>query len=286
MNIRRQLILISNPGLPSDDTYAPQTKDVINRWESFFRSPIGGYWSDKEIMRLGADKTISSSRMDVVMSQLNLPEYCDYSLIVFCGHGGCTTDGYDAVQLPLPIIEHNLYPVRKLIGEDLSPEIRSKIRRTVILDACRYSVGLTYNQLFEQRMYSEIYAIDGYTCRDYYNDLIMGVAPHVELLQSTKKGFYAYGSQEGSCYGDVVSNIIRTQSEVWKIKALNDKTGHYQYSMNNLHEDIITSPELKNIQEPQYCSTDLTVSYPFSALHLPTTRNIYAGGEVVDVIED
>jgi hypothetical protein len=286
MDIRRQLLLISNPGLSSDKTYAPQTRDVIDRWESYFRSPIGGCWGDGEIMRLGEDCPISASRMDVLMSQLNLPEFCEYSIIVFCGHGGCTTDGFDAIQLPVPSVDTNLYPVIKLIGDDLAPEIRAQIRRTVILDACRSAIGLTYAQLFEQRMYSEICTIDGIACRDYYNELIMGVKPHIELLQSTKQGAYAYGTLDGSCYGDTVSKIIRTQSELWKIRALNDSSGHYYYSMHELHDNIAASPELKNIQEPQYNSTDLQENYPFCALHLPNTRTIYAGGQVVEIIED
>ena len=51
--INRHLILISNPGNPNDENYVKTTEEAIDRWEAFFRSPIGGYWKDREITRFG-----------------------------------------------------------------------------------------------------------------------------------------------------------------------------------------------------------------------------------------
>jgi len=51
--INRHLILISNPGNPNDENYVKTTEETIDRWEAFFRSPIGGYWKDREITRFG-----------------------------------------------------------------------------------------------------------------------------------------------------------------------------------------------------------------------------------------
>lgn len=42
MEIQRQLVLITNPGIPGDGHYAKQAQDVIDRWETFFMSPIYG----------------------------------------------------------------------------------------------------------------------------------------------------------------------------------------------------------------------------------------------------
>lgn len=50
--INRHLILISDPGNPNDENYVKTTEEAIDRWE-FFRSPIGGYWKDREITRFG-----------------------------------------------------------------------------------------------------------------------------------------------------------------------------------------------------------------------------------------
>lgn len=51
--INRHLILISNLGNPNDENYVKTTEETIDRWEAFFRSPIGGYWKDREITRFG-----------------------------------------------------------------------------------------------------------------------------------------------------------------------------------------------------------------------------------------
>ena len=51
--INRHLILISNPGNPNDENYVKTIEEAIDRWEAFFRSPIGGYWKDREITRFG-----------------------------------------------------------------------------------------------------------------------------------------------------------------------------------------------------------------------------------------
>lgn len=51
--INRHLILISNPGNPNDENYVKTIEETIDRWEAFFRSPIGGYWKDREITRFG-----------------------------------------------------------------------------------------------------------------------------------------------------------------------------------------------------------------------------------------
>jgi hypothetical protein len=51
--INRHLILISNPSNPNDENYVKTTEEAIDRWEAFFRSPIGGYWKDREITRFG-----------------------------------------------------------------------------------------------------------------------------------------------------------------------------------------------------------------------------------------
>lgn len=51
--INRHLRLISDPGNPNDENYVKTTEEAIDRWEAFFRSPIGGYWKDREITRFG-----------------------------------------------------------------------------------------------------------------------------------------------------------------------------------------------------------------------------------------
>ena len=175
--MNRQLILISNPGNPNDSNYVKVTEDAINRWEAFFRSPVGGYWRDSEMIRFGEKQPIDTDSFRRFLAPFNTIQ-CDYSVIVFCGHGACTIDEKDAIQLPIPTpFNNNLLAVDELI----TPGIPS-VRRTVILDACRSLIPYTSAQLFEQRVYSSVYTIDGIECSKYYNSQVMQASPHIEVL--------------------------------------------------------------------------------------------------------
>jgi hypothetical protein len=279
--INRHLILISNPGNPNDENYVKTTEEAIDRWEAFFRSPIGGNWKDDEITRFGEGNTIDPKRLKRMMIPLNTVQ-CQYSIIVFCGHGCCTADEEDAIQLPIPTDgNNNLLPVEDLLGSGLS-----FVRRTVILDACRSLVPYTSKQLFEERQFSSIYKIDGTECGKYYDSLIMQAQPHVEILYSTEKHQKAYGSKEGSRYADAMSNIVRIKSLYWKACAIMDPYGHYSYSMCDLQKDLTSDLVSKNIQTPEYKILGKTDTlFPFVAMHLPTERTLYSDDAVVEVLK-
>lgn len=279
--INRNLILISNPGNPNDKNYVKTTEEAIGRWETFFRSPIGGNWKSEEITRFGEGNTIEPERLKRLIIPLNTVQ-CQYSMIVFCGHGCCTADDEDAIQLPIPTKDNNnLMPVEDLLGNGLP-----FVRRTVILDACRSLIPYTSTQLFEKKQYSSIYTIDGVECGKYYDSLIMQAQPHVEILYSTEKHHKAYGSEEGSQYADAMSNIVRMKSLYWKACAINDPYGHYCYSMWDLQKDLTSDLVSKNIQTPEYRIVGETDSqFPFVAMHLPTERTLYNDDAVVEVLE-
>lgn len=280
--MNRQLVLISNPGNPNDGNCVKATEDAIDRWERFFRSPIGGYWQDGEILRYGENKPIDTDAFRRLLVPLNTVQ-CDYSVIVFCGHGACTIDGKDAIQLPLPSqSNNNLLPVDELI----TPGIPS-VRRTVILDACRSLIPYTSAQLFEKRVYSSVYNIDGIECRKYYNSQIMQASPHVEVLYSTSEHQKAYGSMTGSQYADAMSELVRMRTVQWKALAIINRYGQYSYSMCDLQKDLITDLVRKNIQTPEYRIVGTgDASFPFAAMHLPTDRTLYVDDVVVEIIGD
>lgn len=278
--MNRQLVLISNPGNSSDNNYVKTTEEAIDRWENFFRSPLGGYWRDCEIIRFGEKQQIDVDAFRRLLIPLNTVQ-CDYSVIVFCGHGACTTDGKNAIQLPIPSRENN-----NLIAVDdlIIPGIPS-VKRTVILDACRSLIPYTSTQLFEQRMYSSVYTIDGIECSKYYNSLVMESSPHVEVLYSTSKHQKAYGSMAGSQYADAMSEIVKAKALYWKARAINDRYGQYCYSMCDLQKDLTSVLVKKNVQIPEYrIIGTANTSFPFVALHLPTERSLYVDDAVVEVI--
>lgn len=267
--MNRHLVLISNPGNPIVGNYIKTTQDAIDRWEAFFRSPIGGYWQEGEISTFGEGKPIDAGSLKRMVAQDAVR--CDYSIIVFCGHGCCAADGQDAIQLPIPDVNNNnLLPVDALLGEGAP-----SIRRTVILDACRSLIPYTSSQLSEQKDYPSIYAIDGFQCKEYYDRLVMQAPPHVEILYSTSEHHKAYGTKTGSQYADAMSNIVGLYYPVWKGKALYDKRGQFSYSMRELQMDLISDLESRNAQTPEYRVLRKTgVSFPFVAMRLPNDRNL------------
>lgn len=285
MEIQRQLVLITNPGIPGDEHYAKQAQDVIDRWEAFFTSPIGGFWQEREIIRINEQRPIGPGRMDTLMSQLDL-ERCEYSVIVFCGHGLRTQDHKDGIQLPIPSQGNlNVFPVERLMGiSHATTQIPTHIRRTIILDACRKIQPITAEALFEQREFSGGMELDGEMCRDHYNEIIMRQEPHVELLQSTGAGDYAYTSDEGSIYGDAVMRYIRSQTVIWGAQALTDKEGKFDVKMKQMQSEVSA---LIEGQRPQYWSSKPeTEGYPFAAYHVYVPRTFEQVVADIEIMDD
>lgn len=285
MEIQRQLILITDPGIPGDRYYAKQTQDVIDRWEAYFKSPIGGLWQEGEIIRINEQNPIGPGRMDALMSQLDLVN-CDYSMIVFCGHGLRTQDQKDGIQLPIPSRENlNVYSVERLMGiSHTTTQIPAHIRRTIILDACRKIQPITARALFEQREFSGGMELDGEMCRDHYNEIIMRQEPHVELLQSTEADDYADTSEEGSVYGDAVMQYIRSQTEIWGALAMANREGKFSVKIQQMQSEV--SDRIEG-QRPQYWSSKLeTEGYPFAAYHVYVPRTFEQVVADIEIVED
>lgn len=285
LKIQRQLVLISNPGIQGDEHYAPQAQDVINRWENFFMSPIGGRWEEGEIVRINEQQPIGARRMDALMSQLDL-DTCDYSVIVFCGHGLRTEDDKDSIQLPIPSQGNlNAYSVESLMGlSKYISQIPPHIRRTIILDACRRIQPITAKNLFEQREYAGGIELDGKMCSGHYNEVIMRQEPHVELLQSTREGDYAFTSPTGSVYGDAVMQYIGSQSTIWEAEALTNRLGKYHVTMRQMQNDV---SKMITGQTPQYWSSKPeTEGYPFAAYHVYVPKTIEQITAEIEILED
>lgn len=119
------------------------------------------------------------------------------------------------------------------------------------------------------------------------NALVMESLPHVEILYSTSKHHKAYGSMTGSQYADTMSEMVKAKTLYWKARAINDKYGHFFYSMHDLQNDLATELVKKNVQTPEYkVIGTANTSFPFVAMHLPTERTLYMDDAVVEIIED
>lgn len=267
----RKLILISNPGSLAEGNYQPVTESVINRYADFFRSNIGGKWGDEdgEIQQYGENHELTIDRMNGIMNELDSPE-CTYSMIVFCGHGTEADNGEDGIQLPRN--NHailNCYRVSRLLSLHEPDEVRRRIKRTVILDACRAIQPITPARLFEQQLQTRVAFMDGASCKNHYNWLIEQDYPHIELLQSTSPDRPAYPTPTGSEYADQVFKLIHTYTVYWRACAIqNSQYGLFEFSMKNLH-DYVTDRIVRSSQRqiPQYSVVgSLRFGFPFVAI--------------------
>lgn len=273
--MKRCALLIQNPGKVDDANYVPSVTEAYKRFKSYLQSPVGGYWTDDELIelrRLGPTGVSLQSDFAFKLKELNQPDV-DYSMVVFIGHGGAI-NGVDNVQLE----DGELIPISYFT------KYKSPKKRTVIIDACRKYVSLdTVGMIFEQREFSGDGVYDAKACCDYYNGLISQAKPHVELLQSTQYDQYAIGSKDGTAFTDALFHVLNDGHRIWKQQALKDKYGECHKSIPDILTEINANMATDQ-QIPQY-TNDSDDVFPFYAIKRPTTR-IIPGGEVIHVLND
>jgi len=116
----RRALIISNPGEKGGKHYCHGVNRDVDLYTEFLTSGIGGRWYSSEIMTLPRP-----SRSDVRVAMHDVKR-ADYSLVIFCGHGGMySLRGPTMLELRA--------------GEELdSDELREGTsKRTIILDCCR-----------------------------------------------------------------------------------------------------------------------------------------------------
>lgn len=273
--MKRRALLIQNPGKEGDANYLPSVSMAYNRFKSYLQSPVGGYWSNDELIELQRLRPIGVSlQSDFVfkLRELNQPDV-DYSMVVFIGHGGAI-DGVDKVQLE----DGELIPI------SCFTQYGNPKKRTVIIDACRKYMSLDAARVInEQRAFSGDGGYNARACRDYYNDLISQAQPHVELLQSTQYNQYAMGSEDGTAFTDALFHVLNNGHVLWSQHALMDRCGECGKTIPDILPDIQKGMTPYQ-QVPQYTNDSDNV-FPLYAIKIPTTR-IISGGEVIQVLND
>lgn len=206
----RKLLLLQNPGIPQVN-FVPQVRSVIQRYRQYFQSPVGGYWSDDEIIEEPANmtRTVELEWINYILQNLDSPAN-QYTMIVFVGHGGIIQHE-DHIQL-----SHGaLLPINQLCTHN------GFIRRTVIIDACRSYVGVNRDQLIlEQRQFTQNDQLIGIHCRDYYNRIIATTTPHVDLIQSTSYGHVAHAIPTGTAFSNALFTSLTDIAGLWNADAI------------------------------------------------------------------
>lgn len=264
--MNRKLLLLCNPGIVGQN-YVAHVPAILERYRRYFMSPVGGYWCSDEIDEMPAH--ICDCKAQITWLATKLAEYnkssIDYSMIVFVGHGGAVF-GHDYLQLSsggrIKVLD--LLPTNK--------EEASRIKRCIIIDACRTFVGAAQDRiLLESKSFSGDDMLEGEDCRDLYNKYIANVAPHTEILQSTQYGEPAWVTSGGSAFSDALFDVLQDEVPLWNNLALGDRNGQCVRTVN----DIL--PEVRNKmgesgQVPEFTSLPSSEPFPFYAVWRPVTR--------------
>lgn len=175
----RGVLLLGNPGNPNDaDEYCEGVLKDMEAYSAFFQSFQGGAWNDYEI------KTILYPTKDEIKTALKRLSVCEYSIIVFSGHG--YVDGRETM----------------LVLSDDGSEVISEydlrqLNRTVILDCCREPI-----EVDKQRMVKKGSSL----IMDSWNGVNREVARSMyenAIRDCGSQSVVLYGCSIGECAGDI-----------------------------------------------------------------------------------
>lgn len=270
IEVKRKLLLIGNPGIQGVN-YTPSVNNVLKRYKEFFKSEVGGYWTDGENGEIIEEPAGLDRNSEVTWLALQLKEFnkdIDYSVIVFVGHGGAYL-GKDQVQLS----SGEILPLSCLMAPQ---EMEGIIKRTIIVDACRSLIGAAPQQLIlEEKTFSGEGQLMGDFCRDYYNTVIKNCDPHVELLQSTKYGEVAKinSNHTGTAFSDALFDTFNTKVPQWNQEALGDRCGQLNKGFTDILFDVQSRMTSYN-QVPDYSRFGGAGDFPLYAVWRAVDRRI------------
>ena len=270
IEMKRKLLLIGNPGIQGVN-YTPSVNNVLKRYKEFFKSEVGGYWTDGENGEIIEEPAGLDRNSEVTWLALQLKEFnkdIDYSVIVFVGHGGVYL-GKDQVQLS----SGEILPLSCLIAPQGMEGI---IKRTIIVDACRSLIGAAPQQLIlEEKTFSGEGQLMGDFCRDHYNTVIKNCEPHVELLQSTKYGDVAKinPTHTGTAFSDALFNTFDRNIPLWNAAAMNERCGQLNKGINDFLSEVQTGMKAYN-QVPEYTRYGGKGDFPIYAVWRAVDRII------------
>lgn len=255
--MRRKLLLLGNPGFAGQN-YVPSVPAVILRYKEYFKSEVGGYWSDDEIIEEPDGYDMNSEVTWLAFQLKELNQNVDYSVIVFVGHGGAYL-GNEQLQLS----KGQIMPLNCMLAPLGFENI---IKRTLIVDACRSLIGGTPSQLIiESKSFSGNGQLMGESCKEYYNQLIENCEPHVELVQSTLYGSVANSTEEGTAFSDALFSDLDAKVPLWNEFAMQDRCGQFSKGITDILPDVQKVMAAYN-QVPQYSRYGGNGDFPLYAV--------------------
>ena len=260
--MKRRLIIFTYPGnKPEAVNAVVGAKRTIL---TYYRSPVGGAWTNNEIYDIDYSygTNVKQSLMDIIKDTNST---CDYSVVVFVGHGASTGNSQDIIQ----ISDRDVFWVNNLSNGLASPEEKARLRRTVIIDSCRRYIPETQlSGLLNESALNGNGQFSADLCRQLYNEAVLKQDPHVEIIQSTRINDLAHYIDQNTVFIDGVKKFVTDKLHIWE-----------QFSMLPTgfivpYFDVIegVKPYIRLKQVPTINTTQDT-SFPFFACIRPTSSD-------------
>ena len=187
----RLALLIASPGTRGEDGYLPGTKADIDNYVRFLKSPLGGAWTNSEIVAL--TNPSKNEVDDVIRKQATV----DYSFTTFSGHGRHVgTPGSTYIQL------------NKTTEIDSILLRKGSKKHTLVIDCCRVlhrTIAMDSAAVILEKRGISLSASE---CRKYFDEgiddcasgLVVMVACTVNQTagETSHGGYYSGGLIEGA----------------------------------------------------------------------------------------
>lgn len=193
--MKRRILIVTNAGIVGAENYCEGVYRDKENYTAFFKSPVGGYYSDSEIKHL--DKPSLTNMRHELISLTN--DKIDFSILIFCGHGWYSSKS-----------ESNIFVLNDNKEEIDSLEFRKGGKKRIIIeDNCRESFA-DYVVESESKRFSSLLEFSSHKkqhpnpeqCKLYYNkkiidcsdQILIGMACQIDEFagdSDTKGGYYS-----------------------------------------------------------------------------------------------
>lgn len=244
----RSILFMDYPG-ERGVNYIDYTRNIIGEYKKFFKSDIGGCWEDGEFIDMHDEYGYfenTNNPQGCLESKLKILNGCDYSIVVFVGHG-CYHNHMDKIQLSQDV----LFSVNDLY--------KNAGKRLVIVDSCRSLLTQEYIPSFtkiirESKEYD--YRNEN---KKYYNRIISDMQDHIELIQSTQICQYAatIHIEKTSVFSKAFFNVINQKKDIARSIQLMGRP--YQLSYEEIKNEVdnemirLRFPNQKSQYTPDPC---------------------------------
>ena len=242
--MKRRILIILNPGKTGSATYCDGVYRDKENYNAFFKSAIGGYYSDSEI------RTFDKPALTTVRRELQSieNENVDFSIIVFCGHGWYST-----------ISETNILCINDSEQIDSIEFRRNFKKRIIIEDNCREKYA-EYVAESERKSFSAILLMDSggkvlnpELCKYYYNKRIEECPEQLIYSTACNVGETAGdNSSFGGFYSSSLLKETKTNAETL-LRNINLNTNYHTFNFPICHENA--KPRVRKLsgekQNPQ-----------------------------------